>query len=100
MQNNDTWFVHDFSGMYEGEVFDPADITISCSTPDTLTVCYMGPGLTNTRHETLENAYLIANAPCMKACLLSLLEDPVIKSTPHLLEHIRRTVAETYPKHN
>lgn len=55
------WFVHDFSGVEEEEA--PSSITVSCTTPDHITVAEMGMGLTGKREEWEANARLIAAAP-------------------------------------
>lgn len=55
------WFVHDFRQASSQPAL--ADITVSCVTPDTLTVCSMGNALTATVEEAVANARLIAAAP-------------------------------------
>lgn len=52
------WFVHDLSGV-------DGPVSVSCTTPDHITVADIGPGLTNTKEEALSNAYLIASTPKM-----------------------------------
>ena len=54
------WFVHDLTG-----IGDP--VSVSCTTPDHITVANMGPALTNTHEESLANARLIAAAPDLLA---------------------------------
>jgi hypothetical protein len=41
--------------------------SVSCATPDHITIADMGPALTSTRGETLANARLIAAAPDLLA---------------------------------
>ena len=50
------WFVHDLRGI-------GGPISISCTTPDHITVADIGPGIENTEAEALANARLIAAAP-------------------------------------
>ena len=50
------WFVHDLRGM-------GGPISISCTTPDHITVADIGPGIENTEAEALANARLIAASP-------------------------------------
>ena len=54
------WFVHDLRGM-------GGPISISCTTPDHITVADIGPGIENTEAEALANARLIAAAPGLLA---------------------------------
>ena len=54
------WFVHDLRGM-------GGPISISCTTPDHITVADIGPGIENTEAEALANARLIAAAPDLLA---------------------------------
>ena len=54
------WFVHDLRGV-------GGPISISCTTPDHITVADIGPGIENTEAEALANARLIAAAPDLLA---------------------------------
>lgn len=56
------WFAHDFSGLNEGDV-EASDFSVSCTTPDHITVAIMGKGLRNKKDEWEANARLIAAAP-------------------------------------
>jgi len=56
------WFAHDFSGINEGDV-EASDFSVSCTTPDHITVAVMGTGLRNKKEEWEANAHLIAAAP-------------------------------------
>lgn len=52
------WFIHDFRGM-------GGRLSISCTTPDHITVADIGLGLENTPEEAEANAHLIADAPTL-----------------------------------
>lgn len=54
--------MHDFTELF-GET--PEQITISCDHPASLTVCYMGRGLSGTIEEARMNAKLISRSPEM-----------------------------------
>jgi len=56
------WFVHDFTDPAINAGPTPADVTISCTTPDSLSVAYMASGLTDTLDEARANAALIVRA--------------------------------------
>jgi hypothetical protein len=56
------WFAHDFSGLNEGDV-EASDFSVSCTTPDHITVAIVGKGLRNKKDEWEANARLIAAAP-------------------------------------
>lgn len=56
------WFAHDFSGLNESDV-EASDFSVSCTTPDHITVAIMGKGLRNKKEEWEANALLIAAAP-------------------------------------
>lgn len=58
------WFVHDFTELFGERKKSPiSNVTVSCSTPDSITVANMGSALTGTVAEALANANLIAAAP-------------------------------------
>jgi hypothetical protein len=64
------WFMHDFAHPSVSSDPGPQDVTVSCSTPDTITVASMGNALTATLDEARANAQLIAAAPDMLEALL------------------------------
>ncbi len=51
------WFVHDFTSASDSPTFN--DVTISCTTPDHITVAYMGGGLKHTCEEARDTAAAI-----------------------------------------
>ena len=57
------WFAHDFSGVSGGNEVVASDYCVSCTTPDHITVAFMGNGLRCAREEWEANAQLIAAAP-------------------------------------
>ena len=67
------WFAHDFSGVSEGDV-EASDFSVSCTTPDHITVAIMGKGLRNKKEEWEANARLIAAAPELLEALEFLVE--------------------------
>lgn len=74
------WFVHDFSGLSDGEP-SPYDIAVSCTSPDHLTVAVMGLGLTGKREEWRANALLIATAPDLLEALEAMMNLPEFDGT-------------------
>lgn len=56
------WYIHDLRGIR-------GPISISCVTPDHISVADIGPGMENTEAEVLANARLIAAAPELLAAL-------------------------------
>jgi hypothetical protein len=67
------WFAQDFSALNEGDV-EASDFTVSCTTPDHITVAIMGKGLRNKKDEWEANALLIAAAPELLEALESMVE--------------------------
>jgi len=61
------WYIHDFRGM-------GGSYSISCVTPDHITIADIGRGLDNTDEEALANARLIAAAPALLEALIDTLE--------------------------
>lgn len=56
------WFVHDFTHALGSRTPDAAEVTISCAHPGSITVAYMGNGLTGTIGEARANARRIVHA--------------------------------------
>lgn len=67
------WFAHDFSGVSGGNEVVASDYCVSCTTPDHITVAFMGNGLRCAREEWEANARLIAAAPDLLEALEDLL---------------------------
>lgn len=65
------WFVHDFADPRVSERPGPQDIMISCSWPDTITIAFMGNGLTGALSEARTNATLFV---AMRNTLTGLLD--------------------------
>jgi hypothetical protein len=57
------WFVHDFADPAVSSSPSCHDVTVSCDTPATITVAYMGNGLTRELSEARANARAIAALP-------------------------------------
>jgi len=68
------WFVHDFTDPAIASIPRPADVTVSCDHPATITVAFMGNAMTATLEEARANARLIAAAPELLTALKELVE--------------------------
>lgn len=69
------WFVHDFSEAPGFANPSPADVTVSCDHPATITVASMDRAMTATLGEARANAHLIAAAPELLTALKWFIDD-------------------------
>lgn len=95
------WFMHDFADpRVSSDPTSPANIYVSCTTPDHITVASMGGALTGELAEARANAVFIAaartTAPALAAAYLAMQWRPIDECErigPHILAwNGRRTI--------